>query len=74
MSEGLSTLVYLFIGYICGVIFAPDVFSANITATNWYNIWVYAWIFGWPFMLIWHFVTLLLFTPAAIVVTPPPAS
>lgn len=65
--ESLSTLTYLFIGYLCGVFFAPEVFSANILATNWYNVWVYAWIFGWPIMLALHFL-LPLFAAAPTVV------
>lgn len=57
MDDGpIGTIIYLLIGYICGVLFAPDVFSANILATQWTNIWTYAWLLGWPFMLIWHFV------------------
>ena len=63
MEESFSTLVYLAIGYICGVFLAPDVISANFTATNWYNIWTYAWILGWPIMLPVHFL-LPLFTAA----------
>ena len=56
MESGFSTLIYLFIGYICGVVFEPTLFSANILSTNWYNVWVYAWIFGWPIMLAVHFL------------------
>lgn len=51
-----STLIYLLIGYICGVLFAPHIFSANILHTHWQNIWVYAWLLLWPFMLLYHFV------------------
>lgn len=72
MENGVGTLVYLFIGYICGVLFAPEVISANLTLTNWYNVWTYAWIFGWPIMLIAHFLWPL-FTasgPAVVVVQP----
>lgn len=56
MEESLSTLTYLLIGYICGVFFAPDIFEANILATDWYNIWTYAWLLFWPVMLAAHFL------------------
>lgn len=69
MEDSFGTLVYLVIGYICGVFFAPDIFSANITATNWYNIWVYAWIFGWPVMLLIHFLVPLFAAPVVIAKT-----
>jgi hypothetical protein len=69
MEEGsIGTLVYLLIGYICGVLFSDGVVVANFMATDWYNVWTYAWILGWPFMLIWHFLAPLILTPAAPVV------
>jgi hypothetical protein len=70
MQNSAGTLIYLFIGYLCGVVFAPDIFSANILATNWYNIWVYAWIFGWPIMLALHYVMPIFTTPTIVVVKP----
>ncbi len=68
MESGFGTLVYLLIGYICGVMFAPDVVSANFMATNWYNVWTYAWLLGWPVMLLVHFLGPL-FTASTVVVT-----
>ena len=69
MENSVSTLVYLFIGYICGVLFAPEIFSSNILHTNWYNIWVYAWLLGWPIMLVIHFIVPLFAAPVIVVKT-----
>lgn len=70
MEELTGTLVYLIIGYLCGLYFAPDVFAANILATNWGNIWAYAWLLGWPFLLLWKlFAFLFLTTPTIVVAT-----
>jgi len=71
MEDLGGTLIYLIIGYICGVFFAPDVISANVLNTNWYNIWTYAWILGWPFMLLWHFLAPLFTAAPAVVVVKP---
>lgn len=71
MEGGFGTLIYLIIGYVCGVLFAPDIVSANFAATNWMNVWTYAWLFGWPIMLPVHFLAPLLAQPVVVVTTPP---
>lgn len=72
MESGFGTLIYLLIGYVCGVLFAPTIVSANFMATDWYNIWTYAWLFGWPVMLPIHFLAPAFAAPAVVVVTTPP--
>ncbi len=71
MEDFGSTLVYLIVGYLCGLYFAPDVFSANILNTNWYNIYTYAWLLGWPFMLLWKLAAFLFLSAPAVVVVKP---
>jgi hypothetical protein len=72
MEGGFGTLIYLIIGYVCGVIFAPEIVSPNFMKTDWYNIWTYAWLFGWPFMLLAYYFTPLLSGTEAVPTTTPP--
>jgi hypothetical protein len=53
----LSTLVYLFIGYLVGIwLAAPGIFSWTVSATAWGNLLVYAYMLFWPLILLFHFI------------------
>lgn len=55
-NSPFGAIIYLLIGYVCGVLFSGGVVTANILHTDWYNIWTYAWILAWPFMLVFKFI------------------
>lgn len=57
MGNLLSTLVYLFVGYLVGIwLAAPGLFSWTVSATAWNNLLVYAYMLFWPFIVLWHFI------------------
>ncbi|RYG57673.1 MAG: hypothetical protein EON60_14295 [Alphaproteobacteria bacterium] len=72
MESGFGTLIYLLIGYVCGVLFIPETVSANFMATDWYNVWTYAWLLGWPIMLPLHLLAPAFTAAPAVVVTTTP--
>ena len=52
----MGTFIYLFIGYICGVMLSDIQISMSLNETDWANLWVYGWMFLWPFFLMITFI------------------
>jgi hypothetical protein len=61
MGQIFSTLFYLVIGYVVGLLLAPaGLFSLTIAATQWGHIITWVYLLFWPFMLIIHFMFIII--------------
>jgi hypothetical protein len=61
MKRIFSTLFYLVIGYVVGLLLAPaGLFSLTVTATQWTHIITWVYLLFWPFMLFIHFMFIVL--------------
>jgi len=65
----VSTLIYLFVGYLVGIwLAAPGLFSWTVSMTAWNNLLVYAYMLFWPFILLFHFLIWILLIAAVLFV------
>lgn len=50
----MGAVVHVSIGYLIGMIVSDHIY-ADLSRTEWNNLWVYFWLFFWPFGLFWMF-------------------
>jgi ABC-type antimicrobial peptide transport system permease subunit len=55
LTQGIvGALVHVLIGYVVGAVFSDHIY-ADLSRTEWSNLWVYFWLVFWPFALFWMF-------------------
>ena len=50
----VRVLVHVCLGYLVGMALSEHIY-ADLSRTDWSNLWVYFWLFFWPFGLFWMF-------------------
>lgn len=55
VTQGIfGAVVHICVGYLVGMVVSDHIY-ADLSRTEWSNLWVYFWLFFWPFGLFWMF-------------------